>query len=76
MHQAKVKKMAMEDFKIGVDAHDSEKPKIIRRVSIQIIDGKVLANYSVADEVNYKSYDKIHADLKEFTQYAEKFLTL
>lgn len=66
----------MEDYKIGVDPKDEDKPKIRRRVSLELVDGRVLANYSVSDEMNYKSYDKIHADLKEFYKYADQFLKL
>lgn len=72
-----MRKLSMSDFNIAVDpVEESRAQKEKRFAEIHRVDGKIVARFSADNGEDYVTYEKIFADLKEFTQYTEKFLEL
>jgi hypothetical protein len=67
----------MEDFNIAVDPKDSERnSKDSKSVSLRRVDGRIIANFSRSNGIDYINYEKIFADLNEFTKFTDKFFDL
>ena len=67
----------MSDFTLAVDPKDeATKQKEKRYVELRKVDGKLVARYTADNGTDYASYEKIFPDMKEFTNYTDKFLEL
>ena len=73
------KERVEEKFNLAADLKKSKTEKRID--SVEIIDGKIKANFSVSGktggsiESTYQNYPKIFDDFDDFAEYAKAFLT-